>query len=43
MVLEWVSELLEFKMSGREFPGGLAVRTLCFYCQGSGFSPWLGN
>ena len=39
MVPEWVSESLEVKMSRREFPGGLVVRTLCFHCQGSGFNP----
>lgn len=26
-----------------EFPGGSAVRTLRFHCQGGGFSHWLGN
>ena len=26
-----------------DFPGGLVVKTLCFYCMGHGFDPWLGN
>ena len=25
------------------FPGGLAVKTLCFHCRGHRFYPWLGN
>ena len=26
-----------------DFPGGSLVKTLCFYCRGHGFYPWLGN
>ena len=25
---------------GREFPGGPAIRTLYFHCQGPRFNPW---
>ena len=28
---------------GREFPGGPAIRTLYFHCQGPRFNPWSGN
>ena len=31
------------KEKGREFPGGLVVRTHCFHCRGPGFDPCLGN
>ena len=33
----------EYKSVSWEFPGGEVVRTLCFHCQGPGFSPWSGN
>ena len=26
-----------------DFPGGSVVKTLCFYCMGCAFDPWLGS
>ncbi len=37
-------DIIETRLSvGWDFPGGPVVRTLCFYCRGHGFNPWLGN
>ena len=29
--------------TGRDFPGGPVVKTLCFHCRGHGFYPCSGN
>ena len=32
-----------FKSEGRDFPGGLVVKTPCFQCRGCRFDSWSGN
>ena len=36
-------EDMKVKSVCRDFPGGPAVKTLCFQCRGYGFDPWSGN
>ena len=35
-----MDNLWQWKPSFGDFPGGPAVKTLCFHCRGHGFHPW---
>ena len=37
------NQVLGFKPSSWDLPGGPAVKTLHFHCRGHGFDPWSGN
>ena len=39
----WYWIIRENKVSLRDFSNGPVVKTLCFYCRGWGFDPWLGK
>ena len=44
VVRQIARDLLGVRKTGfREFPGGPAVRTLCFHFRGPRFDPWSGN
>ena len=37
------TQLIDFTLTFRQFPGGPVVRIPCSHCQGCKFNPWLGN
>ena len=43
LVISPVRKLFTENSTGRDFPGGPAVKTLRSQCRGPGFDPWSGN